>query len=139
MRCWRREVWSLPRFRPTWWMLKALGIANSPSVPAARRSTSLTWSTSRVGRAARAAMSGTSRRACLESYNRSHATIFPHVAFGSGPDDGGADFGAHGHATGHTRARGGHPETGGNESARSGAGGRGFGPASGDRAAVLQR
>src|ERR1039457_7299192 len=78
-------------------MLKALGIANSPSVPAARRSTSLTWSTSRVGRAARAAMSGTSRRACLESYNRSHATIFPHVAFGSGPDDGGADFGAHGH------------------------------------------
>src|SRR6266853_2032122 len=46
----------------------------------------------------------------------SNATILPHAAFGSGPDDGGAGFGAHGHAAGHPRARGDHPETRGHES-----------------------
>src|SRR5260370_23010102 len=69
----------------------------------------------------------------------SNATVFSHAAFGSGPDDGGADFGAHGHATRHPRARGGHPEAGWHESAGSRARGCSFGPAGGGRAAVLQR
>jgi len=68
-----------------------------------------------------------------------NATIFPHAAFGSRLDDGGAGLGAHGHAAGHPRARGDHPETRGHESAGSRTRGRSFGLASGGRAAVLQR
>src|SRR6266403_5518631 len=138
-------------------MLKASGISSSRSVRGANRSMSLTWSTNRDGPAMRAAMSGKSRPrvviisrsdgACPVASGRSgrrgkprlyreviilsNATILPHAAFGSGPDDGGAGFGAHGHAARHPWARGDHPQTRGHESARSRTRGRGFGPAGG--------
>src|SRR5258708_36196316 len=134
-------------------MSKASEISSSRNVTVANRLMSVTWSTSRAGPAARAAMSGNSwathrgnfvvepglapsppaaatlaaeepRLAASlperqDAIILSNATILPHAAFGSGPDDGGAGFGAHGHAAGHPRARGDHPKTRGHESARS--------------------
>src|ERR1039458_790140 len=49
----------------------------------------------------------------------SNAPVFSHAASDSRADDGGAHFGADGHAAGHPRARSHDPQIGGHESVRS--------------------
>src|ERR1700730_4801236 len=143
-------------------MLKASEISSSRDVRAASRSMSPSSSPCTVGPAVHAAMSGNPRRdgACprlrlqrqqspprrrgkprrnREDIILSNATIFSHVAFGSRLDDGSVGFGAHGHAAGHPRTRGDHPEAGGHESSGSRTRGRGFVRAGGGRSPVLRR